>query len=190
MNRPTPTEALAELVATERSRPPAELRVVLAEIWPELHAPLRNYESAALVALFRRAGFVSDGPPQPGGDLLVYRGEPADPASPGIAWSTDEAVATDYARRYSTAGQTRLLQATAPPMAVLARFAAEPRPPVPELIAAVLAAAAGRPVTAAELGMTASDQPADLGLHLPTAWRAGHVSDPARQALVGHADLV
>jgi hypothetical protein len=46
----------------------------------------------------------------------------------------------------------------------------QPRPPVPELIAAVLAAAAGRPVTAAELGMTASDQPADLGLHLPTAW--------------------
>jgi hypothetical protein len=125
VSRPTPTEALAELVATERSRPAAGIRVLLAEIWPELHAPLRNYDSAVLVALFRRAGFVSDGPPQPGGDLLVYRGEPADPASPGIAWSTDEAIATDYARRYSTAGQTRVLQATAPPMAVLARFAAE-----------------------------------------------------------------
>ena len=46
----------------------------------------------------------------------------------------------------------------------------QPRPPVPELIAAVLAAAVGRPVTAAELAMTPSDQPADLGLHLPTAW--------------------
>jgi hypothetical protein len=85
VNRPTPTEALAELVATGRSRPPAELRVLLAEIWPELHAPLRNYGSAVLVALFRRARFVSDGPPRPDGDLLVYRGEPVDPASPGIA---------------------------------------------------------------------------------------------------------
>ncbi len=46
----------------------------------------------------------------------------------------------------------------------------QPRPPVPELIASVLADAVGRPVTAAGLGMTASDLPADLGLHLPTAW--------------------
>jgi len=125
VSRPTPEQAFADLMATGPSRPPGELRVLLAQIWPELHAPLRMFGSAVLMALFRRAGFVSDGPPQPGGDLLVYRGELADPANPGIAWSTDEAVATDYARRYSTAGQTRVLQATAPPMAVLARFAAE-----------------------------------------------------------------
>jgi hypothetical protein len=46
----------------------------------------------------------------------------------------------------------------------------QPRPPVPELIVGVLGDAVGRPVTVAELGMTPSDMPADLGLHLPTAW--------------------
>jgi hypothetical protein len=46
----------------------------------------------------------------------------------------------------------------------------QPRPPAPELIAGVLGDAVGRPVTAAELGMSPSDLPADLGLHLPTAW--------------------
>lgn len=46
----------------------------------------------------------------------------------------------------------------------------QPRPPVPEVIADVIGDAVGRPVTAVELGMTPSDLPADLGLHLPTAW--------------------
>lgn len=46
----------------------------------------------------------------------------------------------------------------------------QPRPPVPELIAGVLGDALGRPVPEIELGMTPSDLPADLGLHLPTEW--------------------
>jgi hypothetical protein len=46
----------------------------------------------------------------------------------------------------------------------------QPRPPVPELIASVLGEALGRPVPEIELGMTPSGLPADLGLHLPTAW--------------------
>jgi tetratricopeptide (TPR) repeat protein len=46
----------------------------------------------------------------------------------------------------------------------------QPRPPVPELIASVLGDALGRTVPEIELGMTPSDLPADLGLHLPTAW--------------------
>ena len=46
----------------------------------------------------------------------------------------------------------------------------QPRPPVPELIASVLGDALGRPVPEIELGMTPSDLPADLGLHLPTEW--------------------
>jgi len=46
----------------------------------------------------------------------------------------------------------------------------QPRPPVPELIASVLGDALGRPVPEIELGMTPSDLPTDLGLHLPTAW--------------------
>ncbi len=46
----------------------------------------------------------------------------------------------------------------------------QPRPPVPELVAIVLGGALGRQVPETELGMTPSDLPADLGLHLPTAW--------------------
>ena len=46
----------------------------------------------------------------------------------------------------------------------------QPRPPVPELIADVIGDAVRRPVTTVELGMTPSNLPADLGLHLPTAW--------------------
>ena len=46
----------------------------------------------------------------------------------------------------------------------------QPRPPVPELVAVVLGDALGRRVPETELGMTPSALPADLGLHLPTAW--------------------
>jgi hypothetical protein len=46
----------------------------------------------------------------------------------------------------------------------------QPRPPVPELIAGVLGDVLGRQVPEIELGMTPSDLPADLGLHLPIAW--------------------
>jgi hypothetical protein len=46
----------------------------------------------------------------------------------------------------------------------------QPRPPVPELVAVVLGDALGRRIAETELGMTPSDLPADLGLHLPVAW--------------------
>lgn len=46
----------------------------------------------------------------------------------------------------------------------------QPRSPVPELIAAVLSDALGRKVPETELGVTPSDLPGDLGLHLPTEW--------------------
>jgi hypothetical protein len=46
----------------------------------------------------------------------------------------------------------------------------QPRPPVPELAAAVLGNALGRKVSATELGMTPSNLPSDLGLHLPLGW--------------------
>jgi hypothetical protein len=46
----------------------------------------------------------------------------------------------------------------------------QPRPPVPELAAAVLGDALGRRVAETELGMTPSVLPADLGLQLPVAW--------------------
>ena len=46
----------------------------------------------------------------------------------------------------------------------------QPRPPVPDLVAAVLSDALSRPVPAGELGMTPGDLPADLGLDLPLGW--------------------
>jgi len=46
----------------------------------------------------------------------------------------------------------------------------QPRPPVPELVAVILSDALGWKVTETELGMTPSDLPADLGLHLSIAW--------------------
>jgi hypothetical protein len=46
----------------------------------------------------------------------------------------------------------------------------QPRPPVPEFVAAVLGDALGRRVRVGELGMTPGDLPADLGLSLPLGW--------------------
>jgi hypothetical protein len=80
----TPTERLAELVGASSTLPPDSVRLVLAEIWPGLHAPLRHHSTAALVAMFRHAGYVSDSAPMPGTDLVIYRGEPADPPTPGL----------------------------------------------------------------------------------------------------------
>jgi hypothetical protein len=68
---------------------------------------------------------VADGPLPPAQDITVYRGELADAAETGIAWSASLDVATDYARRYATAGPTRVLQATATPESVLGRFTLE-----------------------------------------------------------------
>lgn len=125
MSALTPAEALADLIGTYRSLPPERVGAVLAEIWPRLHAPLRHHGNVALVTMFRHAGYVTDGTGKPDANLVIYRGEPADPAGPGIAWSAEREIAIGYARRYSTTGPTRVLQATAPPMAVLARFASE-----------------------------------------------------------------
>jgi hypothetical protein len=106
--------------------------------WPHLHAPLRQHGTAALVAMFRHAGCVTDGTPMAHADLVVCRGEPADLAGPGIAWSANLHVAAGYARGYSTAGPTRVLQATAPPLAILARFTSEDEVVVqPDLLADV-----------------------------------------------------
>jgi len=46
----------------------------------------------------------------------------------------------------------------------------QPRPPVPEFVAAVLGDALARPVPVGELGMTPGDLPAGLGLDLPLGW--------------------
>jgi len=119
---PTPDEQLAELLTSGSQLPPPELNARLRNLWPLLHAPQRTSDATALVALFQRAGYVSDGIPVPNRELTVYRGELVSSREAGIAWTTDVEVATQYARGYTTAGNTRVLQATAQPAAVLARF--------------------------------------------------------------------
>jgi hypothetical protein len=52
-----------------------------------------SHGAPALVALFRRAGYVTDSAPMPETDLVICQGEPADLSSPGIARSADRAVA-------------------------------------------------------------------------------------------------
>ena len=120
-----PQEALVELLHSGSQLPPSELNATLRTIWPQLRAPQRSHDGAALVALFRRAGYVSDGIPQPNTELTVYRGELVNSHESGISWTTDAQVATQYARGYSTVGNTQVVQAVAPPVAVLARFSQE-----------------------------------------------------------------
>lgn len=114
---------------------PGELNSVLQEVWPLLHGSLFRYDTATLLALFRRAGYVSDGPPSPEDDLTVYRGQPVAGGQRGISWTTDVQVARTYAQRYSTVGDVQVLQATASVASVLARFTNEDEVVVePELL--------------------------------------------------------
>jgi hypothetical protein len=55
--------------------------------------------------------------------MTVYRGELVQAHKPGISWTTDFQVAKRYARNYATVGHTQVIQAVAPPAAVLGRFA-------------------------------------------------------------------
>jgi hypothetical protein len=118
----TPAEVLAELLVGGSKRPASELNATLRAIWPLLHGPQHTHGLRELVELFRRAGYVSDGIPRPNGDLTIYRGELVDHHEPGIAWTTDFQTARSYAQRYASTGHTQVVQSTAPPAAVLARF--------------------------------------------------------------------
>lgn len=119
---PTPDQELARLLRTGSVLPAGELNGSLCLIWPGLRAPQRTHLASELIALFRRAGYVSDGLPEPAQDLLVYRGELAGTGDPGISWTADPQIARRYAQGYATVGDTRVMRATAPPGAILARF--------------------------------------------------------------------
>jgi len=121
----TPAETLANLVATGRQLPPADLNALLRDTWPLMHGPLYHYDTATMLALFKRAGYVSDGVAYPSAELTIYRGEPVSATQPGVSWTTDRQVATKYANGYSTVGHARVRQATAPVEAVLAQFTYE-----------------------------------------------------------------
>jgi hypothetical protein len=119
---PTPTETLAHLVSGGLELDRGELNSILRTAWPQMHGPLFHHDTAVLLALFRQAGYVSDGPAYPSHALTIYRGEPVASEQPGISWTTTYQVALTYARGYSTIGDVRLRQATAPVTSVLARF--------------------------------------------------------------------
>jgi hypothetical protein len=126
---------LADLVSGGLRLDPAELNVILQSLWPQLHGPLHHHDQATLVALFKHAGYVSDGLRYPTTDLTIYRGEPVDSTQQGISWTTDDQVADTYAKGYSTTGHARVLQATAPVASVLAWFTYEDEVVVqPELL--------------------------------------------------------
>jgi hypothetical protein len=118
----TPAETLADVVSSGLHLDPCELNSILQAVWPLMHGPLYHHKTALLIALFKRAGYVTDGVACPTGDLTVYRGEPVASEQRGISWTTDFKVARTYAQGYSTIGNVRVVQATAPPASVLARF--------------------------------------------------------------------
>jgi hypothetical protein len=120
-----PRESLAHLLSSDAQLPPHQLNAALQEIWPRLHGPLHQHDPVALVELFKRAGYVTDGVPSPTASLTVYRGELVSAQSPGISWTTHRQTAMTYAQGYSTVGAVRIVQAMAPPGCVLARFTYE-----------------------------------------------------------------
>lgn len=63
------------------------------------------------MALFQRAGYVSDGLTKPGSALTIYRGELVSIREPGIAWTADLQIARQYAQGYATAGDAWWLDA-------------------------------------------------------------------------------
>jgi hypothetical protein len=121
----TPNESLAYLLNSGSQLPCHQLNATLQDIWPRLHGPLHHYEPASLVDLFKRAGYVTDGVPSPTTSLTVYRGEPMSTETTGISWTSDRQAAMRYAQGYSTISAVRVVQATAPPACVLARFTYE-----------------------------------------------------------------
>jgi len=119
----TPAQILAELLEAGSQQSALQVNTVLQSIWPELHAPQRSHRGTELVALFQRAGYVSDSIPQPDTEITVYRGQLVNVHEPGISWTTDFQVAKRYAQGYATVGDAQVAQAIAPPAAVLGRFA-------------------------------------------------------------------
>ena len=83
---------------TEYGIPDDELRDLLALHWNRCDAPGDTIE--AVLALFHRAGYVSDSDDQLTGELTVYRGTFGDDPSRGLSWTLDE----DKARWFATRG--------------------------------------------------------------------------------------
>jgi hypothetical protein len=95
-------QGLLELDTTYGPLSVDELRAVLSEHWPRTDAP--GDAVPELLALFRRAGYVSDTERRLEGELTVYRGTFGDEPQLGISWSLSEEKATWFARRLGLKG--------------------------------------------------------------------------------------
>jgi len=120
----TPHGELVELLRDGLRLSSSHVNARLRSIWPHLRAPQHGSDRDKLVALFRHAGYVSDGPASPKDERPIFQGRLA-LSEPSISWTLNQAVATKYARGYTTVGDTEVWQAKAPPAAVLAQFAAD-----------------------------------------------------------------
>jgi hypothetical protein len=77
--------------------PDDKLRDILREHWTRCDAPGDTTEY--LLALFQRAGYVSDTDDRLTGELTIYRGTFGDDPSRGLSWTLDESKARWFASR-------------------------------------------------------------------------------------------
>jgi hypothetical protein len=86
---------------------PRESNSVLPAVWPLVHGrPPFHHGATALLALFKRGNYMSDGTDYPADDLTMYCGQQI------ISWTTDFQVARTYVVRQHH-WPVQVLQATA-----------------------------------------------------------------------------
>jgi len=102
-----------------------DLQQVLPTLWTNFRGPIHAFGKAACLSLFKRAGFLTNGPELPTQPLTIYRGEIRRPGQHGISWTTNERVARSYARGYTTVDVTVVVSATVQPGSILATFSEE-----------------------------------------------------------------
>ena len=98
-----------------------DLRTLLAYVWPDIEQP-SNWGNQNLLSLFRRAGFVSDGQPQPTEPLTIYRGVCSSRYRSGLSWTTDRERAYFFARRFAFDGRGVVYTGIADPKHILGMF--------------------------------------------------------------------
>lgn len=100
--------------------PAVDLNLLLVEWWTDTEFP-SLYGTGRIVALFRRAGFVSDrGEAPPTGPLIIYRGVGEGVPTPrGVSWTLSEERAAWFARRFTFATGDTVYAAEIMPEGVL-----------------------------------------------------------------------
>lgn len=95
-------ECFQRVMALGLGLPPDALNRMLEMYWSLTESP-SAYGTGRLVALFERAGFVTDAPdvPPPLEPMTVFRGVPATGKARGLSWTPDEHKGGWFARRGS-----------------------------------------------------------------------------------------